>query len=360
MKIAVLGANGQVGSEICLLLRGVPGMQVVPICRNHSGSAFLRWHGMSCRHGRASDPVESRALLGDCDVVVNFALATGRPREAREANRRLVEAAARDSLPGARIIFFSTLAVYPQFLAAGAPSGLTAYGKEKLRGERDALQVGQGTGKATWVLRLGHVYGELQGIREEVRRVVSAGPVRVPRYGQLGSNVVHTVTIVDAILKIVAGGERPGVYDLLSSPPWSWEQVLVHEAGVAGVPLVIEEPHPDPLSTAARGWSAQLSGSARSVAAAILGSPRTREIGLNWITHLPEPVNLRLQSRNFQRRAAAEIAGLSYRPVSHAAFTIPSITPKSLVTLSPTEDLLCSGWGAVPAAGQPTFAPDLP
>lgn len=360
MKIAVLGANGQVGSEVCLLLSRVPGVEVVPISRNRSGSAFLRWHGIACRHGRASDPAESRALLGDCDVVANFALATGRPREAREANRLLAEAAAASSRPGARIIFFSTLAVYPDFLTAGAPRGQTAYGEEKLRGERDALRAGQRAGKPTWVLRLGHVYGDLQGIRDEMRRIVTAGPVRVPKGGALGSNVTHTVTIVDAILKIAAGGEQPGVYDLVCSPAWSWQEVLAHEAGRAGTPLVVEEPFPDPFASAAVGLFARLKGAVRSVAASVLASPRTREIGLRWIAYLPESVNLRLQSRNFQRRAAAEISLLSVRPPSHAAFTIPAIAPKPLATLSPTAELLRSGRGTLPATGHQTFAADLP
>jgi nucleoside-diphosphate-sugar epimerase len=360
VKIAVLGANGQVGSEVCLLLSRIPGVQVVPVCRNRSGSAFLRWHGIACRHGRASDPVESRALLGDCDVVANFALATGRPREAREANRRLAEAAAASSLPGARIILFSTLAVYPEFLAAGAPRGETAYGKEKLRGERDALRAGQRAGKATWVLRLGHVYGDLQGIREQMRGILAAGPVRVPQAGRTGSNVVHTVTIVDAILKIAAGGEKPGTYDLLSTPAWSWQQVLAAEAERARLTLAMDEPWPDPVAAAAPGWALRLRSAARSVVAAVLASPRTREIGLRWIAYLPESVNLRLQARNFQRRAAAEIARFAVRPSSHDAFTIPPITPTTLATLSPTVDLLRSGAGTLPATGHQTFASDLP
>jgi nucleoside-diphosphate-sugar epimerase len=359
MKIAVLGANGQVGSEVCLLLSRLPGIEVVPVCRNRSGSAFLRWHGLACRHGRPAEPAEAAALLGDCDVIANFALATGRPRQAREANRRLVESAATASPAHARLILFSTLAVYPEFLTAGAPRGETAYGREKLRGERDALRAGRAAGKPTWVLRLGHVYGELQGIRAEMRRLVSAGPVNVPRGGEGGSNVVHTATIVDAILAVAEGRSgAPGTYDLVSTPVWSWRQVLAAEAAAAGVPLVLEDAVPDPFAVAGPGarWRARL----RGLAATVLASPRTREIGLRWIAHLPEPVNLRLQSRNFQRRAAAEIARLSDRQASHGAFTIPAIAPRELAGLAPTAGLLAAGRGAVPPATATTFAGDLP
>jgi nucleoside-diphosphate-sugar epimerase len=360
MKVAVLGANGQVGSEVCLLLRRVAGVEVVPICRNRSGSAFLRWHGVPCRHGLATDPAQARGLLGDCDVVANFALAVDRPREAREANRRLIDAAADASMPGARIVYFSTLAVYRTFFPAGTPGGLTAYGREKLRGERDALRAGRRTGKPTWALRLGHVYGELQGIRDGMRRLVGGGPVVVPRGGELASNVVHTVTIVDAIRKIAAGGERPGVYDLVSHPSWSWRQVLTYEAECAGLDVRFEPPDADPFEAASRGLGERLRSRVRAAAGVVLASPRTREIGLAWITHLPASWNLRLQSRNFQRRAELEIAQLRRRPISHEAFSIPPIEPKALTTLAPTIELLRRGEGAVPPAGAGAFPQDLP
>lgn len=360
MKIAVLGANGQVGSEVCLLLSRVPGVEVVPVCRNRSGSAFLRAQGLRCRHGRPANAVEARALLGDCDVVANFSLAIGRPREAREANRQLIDAAAEASLPGARIIYFSTLAVRPDFVPAGTPPMSTAYGKEKLRGEQDALRAGRRTGKATWVLRLGHVYGDLQGIRDEIRRLVLAGPVIVPQEGELGSNVTHTATIVDAILKIGRGSETPGTYDLVSFPVWSWREVLLHEAGTAGVDVQFEAPAVDPFAAAKPGILARLKAGARSTAGTLLASPRTREIGLTWIAHLPEAINLRLQSRHFQRRAAAEIARLTDRPLSHQVFAIPPVEPVTLATLTPTMELLRRGLGALPKITMGHFAPDLP
>ena len=80
-RVAILGANGQVGIEVSLRLRAVEGIEVVPIARNVSGSAFLRSNGMECRHGRISDFAVARSLIGDCDVVVNLALSnTAIPR----------------------------------------------------------------------------------------------------------------------------------------------------------------------------------------------------------------------------------------------------------------------------------------
>ncbi len=360
MKIAVLGANGQVGAEVSLLLSRTAGIEVVPVCRNRSGSAFLRAHGLRCRHGLAADPVEARGLLGDCDVIANFALALGRPREAREANRRLIEAAAAAAKPGSRIVFFSTLAVYNDFVEAGTPPASTAYGKEKLRGEREAMRAGRRLGHETWVLRLGHVYGQLQGIRAQMRNLVCSGPVVVPRGGSLGSNVTHTVTIVDALLKIGQGKENPGVYDLLSFPSWSWNDVLLHEARTAGVDLQRASPDTDPFDSARMGVTGRVRQELRRRVGALLGSPRVREIGLTWIAYLPEAINLQLQSRHFRRRAVSDIARLNHRPVSHQAFGIPPVNATELVSLTPTMELLLNGKGDVPLLEGGAFQPDLP
>jgi nucleoside-diphosphate-sugar epimerase len=168
VRIAVLGANGQVGSEVCLLLRKVPGLEVVPVCRNPSGSAFLRWHGLACRHGSVGDPARPRRWWGIATWWRTSRWPSGAPREARERNRRLIEQAALASPAGAKIVYFSTLSVYRRFRPANAPGGRTAYGDEKLRCERDARRVGRRLRKKTYVLRLGHVVGELQAIRQQL------------------------------------------------------------------------------------------------------------------------------------------------------------------------------------------------
>ena len=69
--IAVIGANGQVGSEVCLFLSLYGDIKVFPISRTRLGSAFLRICGLSCRHGSVADTVYAPALLEGCDVVVD-------------------------------------------------------------------------------------------------------------------------------------------------------------------------------------------------------------------------------------------------------------------------------------------------
>ena len=69
MKIAIIGANGNVGTELSYLLKD--NCDVIPIVRNRIGSVFLEHHGISCRIGDISNSETAKTLLKDIDVVVN-------------------------------------------------------------------------------------------------------------------------------------------------------------------------------------------------------------------------------------------------------------------------------------------------
>lgn len=355
-RIGVIGANGQVGAEVCLLLRAQPGVDVVPICRNPTGSAFLRSRGVSCRHGRVGDGAEARALLADCDVVLNFARPSGRPREMRNANEAVIANMARGSAAGARLVYFSSLSIYRAFRPVNEPGSITAYGWEKRDVERIVRREAARSGKSAWILRLGHVAGELQGISAELGRLIRSGPVVVPRGGEDPSNVVHTATIVDAVLAVASGKEPAGTYDLVCSPSWIWRTVLEHEAARIGGVLRIEEPVPpvDSFRRAPRGPRAWL--------APLLASRSAREVGLIALGFMSAATNLRVQSDHFRRRAGAEIAQLARRAPSAEAFLLAAAGSRYLSTLRPTASLLSDPAFRVssePAAAG-AFAPDRP
>jgi len=50
MKLAVVGANGKVGTELCFLLKDE--IEVVPIVRNRLGAIFLNHNGFNCKNTR--------------------------------------------------------------------------------------------------------------------------------------------------------------------------------------------------------------------------------------------------------------------------------------------------------------------
>ena len=134
-KLAVIGANGQVAAELCLLFKNMPGIDLVPICRNPSGSAFLRYSGIACRHGRIADPTEAPRLIGDCDAILNCALGTGTPREIRAFDRKLLRNLFACSPDGAVIIHCSTLMVHGDPRPGRWIRYRNPYGRAKLAAE---------------------------------------------------------------------------------------------------------------------------------------------------------------------------------------------------------------------------------
>src|ERR1700733_3426942 len=193
MRVAILGANGQVGSEISLRLRGVEGIEVLAITRNVSGSAFLRLNGVVCRHGRITDLSEARDLIGDCDVVVNFALSnTGIPRADRDANRLMIRNVVAAAKPGAPIVFASTIMVYAPGMKFWLPD---SYGLEKLAAERIFLRLCRTSHHPAFVFRLGHVMGDLQKITRKICAEIRQGIVALPHQGSRASNTVFTSSI---------------------------------------------------------------------------------------------------------------------------------------------------------------------
>lgn len=361
-RIGVLGANGQVGAAVCLLLRAHADVEVVPISRNRTGSAFLRSRGVRCRHGRVTDPGEAPGLLADCDVILNFARpAAGRPGDMRAANEALVSNMARYPAPGARLVYFSSLSAYREFRPLTEPASVTAYGWEKRSVERIVRREAARQGKEAWILRLGHVAGELQGISAEIRRLLRLGPVVIPWAGACPSNVVYTATIVDAVLAIAAGREPAGTYDLICSPAWTWRAVLEHEAAASGAVLRTEEPIPaiPRAGGAGRGTGAWFAR-ARALASTLLAARRTREIGLIVLNFLSADANLGAQSAHFKRRARADIDRISQRRPSAEAFLYAPAGSRYLGSLRSTAALLSDpAFRLSGADAEGPFVPDL-
>lgn len=336
MKVAILGANGQVGGELCLILRNLSQLTLVPVCRNRLGSAFLRYNNIACRHGRVTDRTQAALLLGDCPIVANLALGSGTQREATEANRLLIRNSIECSPPGATILYFSTVAVYGTPHLSSWPRWRNAYARQKLRGERLAIRLGQQCGKKVYVLRLGHVCGDLQSITGLIRREIADGPVTIPAPNRK-SNVVYVATIADAILKAASGelGD-PGVYDLLNSPQWTWEEVYEHEAVQSGRHLELVRGGAEmPASGPSAGKRLLL-----AMGGMLLRSPTQKEYFLQILARLSIRLNKRIQAMHYQKRAAQEIAALYRYDVGNDALNWREVGWRFLPTLVETKLLL--------------------
>jgi len=307
-RVAILGANGQVGSEISLRLRNVDGVEVVPIARNVSGSAFLRLNGMECRHGRVSDPAAARSLIADCDVVVNLALSnTGIPRVDRETNRQIVRSVVASARPGVPIVFASTIMVYAPAMKFWFPD---SYGLEKLIAEKMFRRLCRASLHPAFVFRLGHVMGDLQNITRKICSEIRSGRVALPHQGLRASNTVFTTAIVEVIVQIAKAAATPGTYDLITFPQWTWFQVYKYYAAELGLPLhladarQVRDPNSDPGNT---------DGAMRRLLGYLSNHRALTERLTFLLAFLPRSVNQRMYLRYLQSRALTEINALRQR-----------------------------------------------
>jgi len=237
-----------------------------------------------------------------------------------------------------------------------------SYGKEKLRCERDARRAGRRLGKEVYVLRLGHVCGELQNLTALIRDQIARGPILMPGGGDRPSNTVYTATVVEAACHIGAGRERPGTYDLLSNPQWTWRQVYDYEASRCGLRLQLEASTDTTPGQPSRGgiWS-WASRTARRWLSQLRASPVVREAGRRVLSSLPATLNEKIEARYRIQRARAEVAPLLERPPSHEAFLWIPVGTRFLTSLSPTIELLKDPlYQILPPEPGRSFPEDLP
>lgn len=336
MRIAVVGGNGQVASEVSLILAKAEGVDVRPISRTRQGSAFLRYAGLPVLHGSISEPKEARKLLEGADIVANFALAVGTPAAALKENTTVIEQTLTGAPKTAKIIFFSTVAVYEVGQSRKILPIRGTYASLKLDNERVFLEAVRKHGRNGYVLRLGHVVGPFQSITQLLKEEVSSSAVRVPD-PERGSNVTHTATIAEALLAIGEGrAGPPGVYDLLDYPQWSWRQVYEREAHKIGVELRIEA-----TAIPERGDLAVVVRWARRPLASIITNPKLRPLFERALALAPEAVNAYAKAKFLADRTRREIAALSpVSPEPNSATLWPAIEPKVLSGLRKTSDII--------------------
>jgi nucleoside-diphosphate-sugar epimerase len=293
----------------------VPGIDLVPISRNRSGSAFLRWHGIRCRHGRPAVAAEAQGLLADCDVIVNSALASGTPAQMRQIEDAIVHNAFAFSRPTALVIHFSTQSVYGDPTAGKLIRWRSLYGRAKLATEGRVRAEARRFRKAAVIVRLGHVCGALQQISNDIRQEISEDRVVLPERDR-PSNTVYTATIVEAVLAAIRGRVAPGRYDLMNVPQWTWRAVYEYEARATGHEL---RPTIVPAPTAVAPLPVRaMRGMARLAADAAAG-PFARQMVATALARLPPKLSERGQAWWYRKRARNEIASLSLSrtPANH-------------------------------------------
>jgi hypothetical protein len=285
-------------------------------------------------------------LLGDCDLVLNLALASGNPAQIRSTEDLLIHNSFEFAPPGATVVYFSTQSVYGDPTPGQYIRWRNPYGRAKRVSESRVLAAARRFRRRAYILRLGHVCGELQGISLDIRRDLIQGRAVLPAR-DVPSNTVLTASILDAVEEILRGRVQPGTYDLLNTPQWTWKQVYEYEARRTGVSF---DPAFSPPVSMHRGRPGR---ALLSVARSMVSGRWNRELLAKLLAYAPPSVSRRAQAVWYAQRARAEIAAVSaperLAPAEHLSwvtngdhYPLPQRATIEVLRADPYEGLLNS------------------
>jgi nucleoside-diphosphate-sugar epimerase len=280
IRVAVVGAGGQIGGAVLAGLARSPAFDSLGICRNEFTAGPLRAAGHPVAVGSVAAADFRQQCMADVAVVVNLAAASGLPGASRREDERTIRALA--ALPRlCRLIHFSSVAVYSRCIDRGRnrfeePRPDDHYGREKLHLERFARRATDAQGVERITIRLGHVYGAGQWVS---RMVIAraAGEAPLPFDGERASNAVHVQNVAAAVRELAAGSVPPGTYDLVDEPQTTWRALFDWHTELLGLPALPAMDDGEALARRARHVQASVSGLTRRL---------VRETGA-WAAGLP-------------------------------------------------------------------------
>ncbi|MEK7256108.1 MAG: NAD-dependent epimerase/dehydratase family protein, partial [Bacteroidota bacterium] len=300
--IGIIGATGQVGTEVCLFLSTYQNVRPVAIARSSVSAAVLRRLGIECRVGALGDEAQCRELLHDCDLVVDFSAPVGDVKSINRHYESHISKALQYSPAHAKYVFISSINAFgmsEQFNRAKhylLPHSI--YAATKRFGEQKAINLGRKLGKESYVFRLGHVHGLLQRVSWETAHLV-AGNYRRFEYPATPSYTIFCFSIAEALVNILEGKEKPGKYVLISEPAWSWKEVLEYYAGGKSLNVILTQPEKtNPVRSL-------LSGLKKGISSLLIKYKDT--LRANVLPYFPD-LEKKQKASHYTRRAQQQIA----------------------------------------------------
>jgi hypothetical protein len=149
-------------------------------------------------------------------------------RSSQLINENIIKNVINFSKNNATIIYFSTIRVFSNNIVPNTSNfGVkSSFEKEKIHLEKLLLSESKKNNKRAFIFRMSQVFGENQPRTHYFRDNFSKEKVIVQVSPDKISNIVHTVTIKDAIIKCLDPNSQPGVYSLVNNPQWTWKNVI--------------------------------------------------------------------------------------------------------------------------------------
>jgi dTDP-4-dehydrorhamnose reductase len=142
-------------------------------------------------------------------------------------NEKLIKNSVRFSTKNSTIIYLSTIRAFahkvdPKTSRFWPPR----YDKEKQHLERVLVSECQREKKKGVAFRCGHVFGEHQPSTKAMKKLLSGRKkLVIQANSDWKSNIVHIVTLNNAIFRCIQPDVKPGVYSIVNNPQWTWKEV---------------------------------------------------------------------------------------------------------------------------------------
>jgi dTDP-4-dehydrorhamnose reductase len=321
-RVVILGASGQVGTEVCLYLEQYADLEVIAVARSPVSAAVLKRLGLTVQIGQLDGSASDQALLADADLVVDFSVFSSENTSRlvdfyRQQNDRIFAATKKDC----GFVFISSINAFGMSEQNNRtkyywlPRSL--YALTKRWGERYALRQAKACGRHAVVFRLGHVHGFLQSVSAETQRLLDK-PFEAFCYPATPSYTVFCFSIAQAIQLAAFGKVSMQCYTLISTPAWTWAEVLqFYQRENQQIKVLFE-------ASNAQSWRETWLKVGKSVLAKLLAN--YRDILIVGLSKFPK-LYRRAQALHYLKSAQQQILAAKersqYRPIGIHVGSIP-------------------------------------
>jgi len=229
-KILILGANGQVGKELCIYLKNFENCNLIASTRNNLSAYFLISHNINCVIGDIYNNEILKREIETSDLIFDLAAPSGgNLSEIKKFYKNrlnyLFNYLSKENI----FVFASTMMAWgmselsPKLKYHIFPG--TMYAIHKRYAEKYCIKLGKRKNVKVFIFRLADVHGVLQRTTNNLKKLIENEnkfilPTTTPAW------IVFVYEIAESLIRILENKEKPGIYTLTSKENWEWYELL--------------------------------------------------------------------------------------------------------------------------------------
>jgi nucleoside-diphosphate-sugar epimerase len=232
IKLAILGANGQIATEVAMYLSGRDDVQMCGFTRSRYGTILLDLLGIpSFVIDFANITAENKALLADVDAVVDCTYPAGQQQKLAGLIESNAAAVMKCMKRGATYIHSSSISAFGMPIDSTQLRDYrfarTSYARTKRSAEKCLSQLAQRHGVRACHLRLGQVHGVLQSVTGQFKGLIEQGQIVSTGNTASTSTTVFCHAVAEAFLCAARGDFNDGsVTTVVSQAQWTLETLF--------------------------------------------------------------------------------------------------------------------------------------